>query len=150
MAVVGCRIAPSCQRHDGLITVPGCESDVIFDMQLGVVDVTLVMTDGPFGGFLGPDGIGPPEPYDARTDGDAKTSRFRFGASASGTRCPRCRRLEQCRSGGDHLGAREPQSQCIDRPQLAGLDPVEHRVADIFGTYNKPAGRGRVEVGCLG
>lgn len=24
------------------------------------------------------------------------------------------------------------------------------RLADIFGTYNKPPGRGRVDVGCLG
>jgi hypothetical protein len=41
-------------------------------VELRVVNVTLVMTDGPFCGFLGPDGIGPPESHDARTDDDAK------------------------------------------------------------------------------
>jgi hypothetical protein len=102
------RRTPSCRRHDGLITVPGCEGEVISDVQLRVVNVKLVMTDGPFCCFLGPDRIGPPESYDARTDGDAKPSGFRFGAATPGTTSPRRRRFEQCRSRGDHLGAREP------------------------------------------
>ena len=68
-------------RHDGPITVPGRKFEVISDMQLRVVNVTLVMTDCPFGGFLGPDGIGPPEPHDTRADGDAKPPGFRFGTS---------------------------------------------------------------------
>ena len=61
----------------------------------------------------------------------------------TGTRSPRCRRLEQCRSRGDHLGAREPQPQCVDRSQVPRGGPVEQRAADIFGTYNKPVVRRR-------
>ena len=88
--------------------VPDCESEVISDVQLRIVNVTMVMTDGLFCCFLGPDRIGSAESYDARTDSDAKPSGFRFGAATLGTTSPRRRRFEQCRSRGDHLGAREP------------------------------------------
>jgi hypothetical protein len=68
--------------------------DLVRDLQLRVVNVTLVTTDASLGGFLDPDGIGPPESHDAGTDGDAKTTRFRFGASTARTASPRCCRLE--------------------------------------------------------
>ncbi|MBY0390557.1 MAG: hypothetical protein K2X56_21300, partial [Mycobacterium pseudokansasii] len=92
--VVGRRIAPSCRRHDGPIIVASCAGDVVPDLQLRVVNVTLVMTDGPLGGFLCADGIGPPEAHDAGSDGDVKTPRFGFGASTVRTGGPRCCRLE--------------------------------------------------------
>lgn len=63
-------------------------------MQLRVVAVTLVMTDCPFGGLLGPDGIGPLEPYDTRSNGHAKPPGFRFGTWTPRTASPRCCRLE--------------------------------------------------------
>lgn len=108
-------------------------------MKFRVVNVTLVMTDCPFGGFLGPDGIGPPESHDTRADDDAEPPGFRFDTTTLRARSPRRRPLEQRRRSGGHLGTREPQPQCVDRPQLPGRDPVGNRVADIFGTYNKPA-----------
>jgi hypothetical protein len=37
-------------------------------MELHIVNVTLVMTDCPFGGLFGTDWIGPPEPHDTGTD----------------------------------------------------------------------------------
>lgn len=128
--------------------VPGSQTRSY--MELHVVNIPLVMADCPFGGFLGANRIGPPEPHDAGTDGYPKPPGFRLDPAAGGTRCPRSRRFEQCRSGVDHLGTREPQPQGVDRPQLACRDPVANRLADIFGTYNKPAGRGRVEAGRLG
>ncbi|MCX8556060.1 hypothetical protein OS121_13325 [Mycolicibacterium mucogenicum] len=95
--------------------MPGIAFEVIPDMKLRVVNVTLVMTDGPFGGLLGPDRIGPPEPYDTGTDGDAEPSGFGLGAATLSAASPRFRGLEQCRCRRDHLGAREPQPQRVDR-----------------------------------
>ncbi|RWA18083.1 hypothetical protein MELE44368_24120 [Mycolicibacterium elephantis DSM 44368] len=143
-------MTPSCRRHDGLIAILGIECEVVSDMQLRIVNVTLVMTDGPFCGLLGTDGIGPPESHDARTDSDAKPSGFGFGVSAPRPTSPRCCWFEQCRSRGDRLGAREPQPQRVDRPQFPGRDPVAESAADIFGTYDKPAGPGRVDAGAPG
>jgi hypothetical protein len=54
-------------------------------MELHVVNIPLVMADCPFGGFLGANRIGPPEPHDARTDGYAKASRFRLGPATCRT-----------------------------------------------------------------
>ncbi len=119
-------------------------------MKFRFVNVTLVMTDGTFGSLLGPDRVGPSKPYDTRTNGDPKPPRLWLSTATLSAASPRFRGLEQCRSCNDHLGTGEPQPQCVDRPQLAGRDPVGNRVADIFGTYNKPAGRGRVEARCLG
>jgi hypothetical protein len=130
--------------------VLGFKFEVSFDTQLLVINVALVMANGPFSGFLGPDRVRPSEPHDARADGDAELSGLRLDTSTPGTARPRQSWFEQCRSRGDHLGAREPQPQCVERPQLTVREPVDNRVADIFGTYNKPAGRGWVEAGCRG
>ncbi|BBC68279.1 hypothetical protein MMRN_51750 [Mycobacterium marinum] len=119
-------------------------------MELRIVNVTLVMSNTPFGGLLDTNRIGPTESHHTRTDSDAKPSGFRLAPATRSARCPRRRRFEVRRSGGDHLGRREPQPQCIDRPQLTGCARVANRLADIFGTYNKPAGRGWVEAGRLG
>jgi hypothetical protein len=128
--------------------VPG--SQIVPDSKLYIVNVTLVMTNCPLGSLLGTKRIGPTESHNARTDSDAKPSGFRLDAATRRTTCPRRRRLEQRRSGGDHLGTREPQPQRIDGPQLTGRGSVIDRLTDISGTYNKPAGRGRVKAGCLG
>lgn len=129
---------------------PDCGREVFSDVQFRVIDVALVTPHGPFCRFLRTDRVGPTESHDARPDGDTEPSGFRLDPATGRTRRPRRCRFEQCRSGGDHLGTREPQTQRVDRPQLPGCARVVHRFADIFGTYNKPAGRGRVEVGCLG
>ncbi|MDV7189061.1 hypothetical protein [Mycolicibacterium fortuitum] len=63
-------------------------------MKFCVVNVTLVMTDGPFGGLLGADRIRPPEPHDTGTDGDAKPTGFRFDTATGSTTGPRWRRFE--------------------------------------------------------
>ena len=117
----------------------GIAIKVISESKLCVVNVTLVMTDCPFGGFLNPDGICPAEPHDTGTDRDTKSPGFRFDTAAPTTTGPRWCGFEQRRCRRDQLGAREPQPQCVDRPQLPGREPVGNRVADIFGTYNKPA-----------
>jgi len=52
--------------------VSGIVFEVTSDVQLRIVDVTLVMTDCPFGGFLGSDGVGPAESHDTGTDENAK------------------------------------------------------------------------------
>ena len=93
-------------------------------MELRVINIPLVMAYRPFGGLLGPDRVGPPEPYDTRPDGNAKPPGFRFDTATPKTVGPRFRRLEQSSCRGDHLGAREPQPQCVDRPQLARRDTV--------------------------
>ncbi len=128
--------------------VPG--SQVVLDSKLGIVNVTLVMANGPFGGLLDSNRIGPTESHNTGADGNAKPSGFWLDPATGRTRCPRRCRFEQCRCRRDHLGTREPQPQRVDRPQLPGRDPVGNRVADIFGTYNKPAGRGWVEAWRLG
>nr|WP_237082510.1 hypothetical protein [Mycobacteroides abscessus] len=128
----------------------GFKFEVSFDTQLLVINVALVMANGPFSGFLGPDRVRPSEPHDARADGDAELSGLRLDTSTPGTARPRQSWFEQCRSGRDHLGTRESHSQCVGRPKLAGRDFVVNRLADIFGTYNKPAGCGRVEARRLG
>ncbi|EHB97345.1 hypothetical protein PP451_15750 [Mycobacteroides abscessus] len=104
--------------------MPGIVFEVISDMKLRIINVALVMTDCPFGGFLSSDGVGPPESYDTRPNGDAEPPGFRFGTAGPRTTSPRWCRLEQRRCRRDHLGAREPQAQCVDRPQLARRDTV--------------------------
>lgn len=146
--LVAFRRTPSCHRHDGPMIVPG--SEIVLDSKLGIVNVTLMMANGPFGGLLGTNRIGPTESHNTRAYSDAKPSGFRLHPATGRARRPRWCRFEQRCGCGDHLGRREPQPQCVDRAQLARRDPVVHRLADIFGTYNKPAGRGRVEAGCRG
>jgi hypothetical protein len=120
--------------------VAGRQFEVISDTEHCVVNVTLVMSDCPFGALLGPDRIGPAESNDTRTDENAETSGFRFDTAAPRTTGPRWCRFEQCRRRGDRVGAGEPQPQGVDRAQLPGRDPIGDRLADIFGAYNKPAG----------
>lgn len=129
--------------------MPDVAFEVFSDMKLRVVNIPLVMAYRPLGGLFGTNRIGPAESHHTRTDGDAKPPRFGFDAATPRARGPRRCRFTQCRGCGDHFGRREPQPQSIDSTQLAGRDPVADRLADIFGTYNKPAGRGRVEAGCF-
>ncbi|MCI4674592.1 hypothetical protein [Candidatus Mycolicibacterium alkanivorans] len=56
--------------------VPG--SQIVLDSKLCIVNVTLVMSKGPFGGLLGTNRIGPAQSHNTRTDGDAKPSGFRL------------------------------------------------------------------------
>lgn len=93
--------------------VPG--NQIRPDSKLGVVNVLLVMSNAPFVGLLDTNRIGPTEPHDTRTDSDPKSSGFQLDPATGGTRCPRRCGFEQCRGRGNHLGAREPQPQCVDR-----------------------------------
>jgi hypothetical protein len=86
--------------------VPG--SQIRSDSELRVIHVTLVMANGPFGGFLGTNRIGPTESHNTRTDSDAKPSGFRLDTATPRPTGPWSRRLEQRRSGGDHLGRSRP------------------------------------------
>ncbi|BBY02749.1 hypothetical protein MSEO_32480 [Mycobacterium seoulense] len=74
--------------------MPGIVFEFIPDMELGVVNVALVMTHRPFGGLFGTDWIGPPEPHHARTDTDAEPSGLRFDPATPRTSRPRWRWLE--------------------------------------------------------
>ena len=66
-------------------------------MQLRVVNVTLVMTDGPLGSPLSANGIFPSEPYDARTNGDSEPAALGFDAQPVPSVRPWFGGLKKCR-----------------------------------------------------
>lgn len=132
--VVVLRRTPSCRRHDGLIPVVGVAFKVTSDMELHVVDVTLVMTDCPFEALFGPDGIGPPEPHDTRTDRDPKSSGFRFDTRRSEPEHRVCRSNNAAAAVTiSGLGNRSPKASIARSSPVAIPSATGSRT--FFGTY---------------